>query len=192
MREINVLCTKFNSRRKKYSSYKGTIGKIAPNTVNRKFKANAPGRLWLTDGTEFRRSGSEQKIYLSPILDIYNDEIISFSISNRPTTKLTNRCLEEALDTLLNYENLTIHSDQGFHYQHSSWVKTLEEKSITQSMSGKGNCLDNSPMENFFGIMKREMFYGETFNTNEDLIRAIKEYIAWYNTKRIKIKLKGL
>ena len=192
MKENELLCIKFKNRVRKYNSYKGTVGKIANNIVNRNFKADKPNKLWLTDITEFKIRNSEKKIYLSPILDTFNGEIISYSIGFSPTVTLTNKSLEKALKRIKNKEDLTIHTDQGFHYQHSSFVRTLENNNIKQSMSRKGNCLDNAPMENFFGILKQEMFYGENYSSYEKLIEDIKEYIKWYNTKRIKENLKGM
>ena len=192
MREESLLCNKFKTRSRKYSSYKGEVGKVADNVVDREFKADKPNQLWLTDVTEFRIKGEEKKLYLSPILDIYNSEIISYTLSYHPTIELTNTMLEKALEENKDTKDLIIHSDQGFHYQHSSWTNKLEKMNITQSMSRKGNCLDNSPMENFFGILKQEMFYGENFKSYEDLINEIEKYIKWYNEDRIKTKLNGM
>ena len=189
MKECNLQCTKFHRKSRNYSSYKGTIGKIANNDLNRKFNINHPNEVWVTDVTEFRVG--EKKLYLSPILDLYNSEIISYSLSNNPTTKFTSDSLRQAISKLPKEHNLMIHSDQGFHYQHSSWVKTLEANNIKQSMSRKGNCLDNSPMENFFGILKQEMYYGETYKSTIELESDIRDYIEWYNNERIKTKLKG-
>lgn len=194
MREEKILCTKFKTRTRKYSSYKGQVGKVAPNIIERNFTATKPNSIWLTDVTEFRIKGKEEKIYLSPILDVYNGEIISYTISYHPTVELTNTMLRNALNKISDddKENLVIHSDQGFHYQHSSWTQKLEENKITQSMSRKGNCLDNSPMENFFGILKQEMYYGVEFNDYEELIKEVEKYIEWYNNDRIKTKLNGM
>lgn len=192
MREESLLCSKFKTRSRKYSSYKGQIGKVANNLVNRRFKASKPNELWLTDITEFRIKGQEKKLYLSPILDIFNSEVISYTLSNHPTINLTNTMLEKALDKNKDIKNLTIHSDQGFHYQHSSWTNRLEKMNIVQSMSRKGNCLDNSPMENFFGVLKQEMYYGVEFESYDKLVKEIEEYIKWYNEDRIKTKLNGM
>lgn len=192
MREQSLLCSKFKTRSRKYSSYKGQVGKVADNIVNRQFRASKPNQLWLTDVTEFRIKGQEKKIYLSPILDIYNSEIISYTLSNHPTINLTNKMLEKALEENKDIKDLTIHSDQGFHYQHSSWTKKLEKMNIRQSMSRKGNCLDNSPMENFFGILKQEMYYGAEFKNYNELVVEIEKYIRWYNEDRIKTKLNGM
>ncbi len=138
MREESLLCSKFKTRSRKYSSYKGQIGKVADNIVKRQFTATKPNQLWLTDVTEFRIKGEEKKLYLSPILDVYNSEIVSYTLSYHPTIELTNTMLNKALQKTKNKTNLMIHSDQGFHYQHSSWTKKLEKMNITQSMSRKG------------------------------------------------------
>ena len=192
MKQEGLLCTKFKTRSRKYSSYKGQVGKVASNVVNRNFKASRPNRLWLTDITEFRIKGDEQRLYLSPILDAYNSEIISYTLSHHPTIKLTNSMLNKAIKRIDTNDNLVIHSDQGFHYQHSSWSNKLKKLNIRQSMSRKGNCLDNSPMENFFGILKQEIFYGEEFKSYDHLISRIEKYIKWYNEDRIKTKLNGM
>ena len=125
-------------------------------------------------------------------MDLYNGEIISYNLSKSPTVDFTLKSLKDAIQSLPAKHNLMIHTDQGFHYQHRSWVRTLEKHGIKQSMSRKGNCLDNSPMENFFGLLKQEMFYCEEYNTIEELENSIREYIDWYNNKRIKTKLNGL
>ena len=192
MRQEGLLCNKFKTRSRKYSSYKGQVGKVAPNIVKRNFKANRPNKLLLTDVTEFRIKGSEQRLYLSPNLDVYNSEIISYTLSHHPTIKLTNTMLENAIHKSKNIKDLVIHSDQGFHYQHSSWSNKLKKLNIRQSMSRKGNCLDNSPMENFFGILKQEMYYGVEFKNYEQLRKEIETYIKWYNEDRIKTKLNGM
>ena len=192
MREESLLCTKFKTRSRKYSSYKGQIGKGADNLVNRQFEANKPNQLRFTDVTEFRIKDQEKKLYLSPILNLYNSEIISYTLSIHPTIELTNTMLEKALEENKDIKDLTIHSDQGFHYQHSTWTKKLEKMNIRQSMSRKGNCLDNSPMENFFGILKQEMYCGEEFNSYDHLRNEIEKNIKWYNKDRIKTKLNGM
>ncbi len=192
MKENNLLCNKYGLRRKAYSSYKGNVGKVAKNNLNRDFYVNKINTVWVSDVTEFRIRNSKIKLYLSPIMDLYNGEIISYSISKSPTVEFTLKSLKDAIQTIPVKHNLMIHTDQGFHYQHRSWVYTLEKYGIKQSMSRKGNCLDNSPMENFFGLLKQEMFYCENYKTIEELEAAIREYIDWYNNKRIKTKLNGL
>ena len=178
-------------RKRKYSSYKGTVGKVADNLINRNFDADKPNMKWYTDVTEFNLRG--EKIYLSPILDGFNGEIISYNISKSPN-------LEQIYDMLKkgfnhdNLEGLIFHSDQGWQYQHISYIIKLKEKGILQSMSRKGNSMDNGLMENFFGILKTEMFYDQKSNYNsiDELTSAINEYIYYYNHDRIKEKLKGL
>lgn len=191
MKEHALKCWKFHRRNRSYSSYKGNVGKIAKNDLNRQFNVNQPNKVWVTDVTEFRVA--DRKLYLSPILDLFNSEIVSFSLSQRPTSDFTNESLIKAVKVLPNnHEALMIHSDQGMHYQHISWVKLLEKHNIKQSMSRKGNCLDNSPIESFFGLLKQEMFHGNRFNSINELEKEIIRYIHWYNNDRIKTKLKGL
>lgn len=179
-------------KRKKYSSYKGTIGKIADNHIKREFEATKPNEKWFTDVTEFNLRGT--KLYLSPILDAYGRYIISYNISTSPNSAQIIDMLDKAFINNPNIENLIFHSDQGWQYQHNFYTKRLEEKNIIQSMSRKGNSLDNDLMENFFGIMKSEMFYGQENNYQgiEELKIAMEKYIDYYNNKRIKVKLKGL
>lgn len=185
-------CIKFTRRARKYSSFKGEVGKIAENKLNRKFKVSHTNKVWVTDVTEFKVNDSDKKLYLSPIMDLFNGEILSFKLSTSPTVKFTTDALDEALKALPENHSLTIHSDQGFHYQNIQWVNRLEKRNITQSMSRRGNCIDNSPMESFFGILKQEMYYGKKFSTIDELRNEIEEYIYWYNNERIKEKLNGL
>ena len=177
--------------KRKYSSYKGTVGKIAKNYIDRNFYADKPNKKWYTDITEFNLRG--EKAYLSPILDGFNGEIISYNISKNPNLEQINDMLNKAFDNK-NLEGLILHSDQGWQYQHKSYQQRLKNKGIKQSMSRKGNSMDNGLMENFFGIIKTEMFYDQedNYKTLDDLIRAIDNYIGYYNYNRIKVKLKGL
>ena len=139
---------------KKYKSYKGTVGKIADNILDRNFKADAPNEKWVTDITEFKLFG--EKLYLSPVLDLFNGEIITYTIGSRPTYSLVSEMLEKALERLPKEHQLLMHSDQGWHYQMKPYRHALKAKGVLQSMSRKGNCHDNSVMENFFGILKSE------------------------------------
>ena len=177
-------------RVKKYRSYKGEVGKIAPNLLQRNFKADKPNQKWTTDITEFAMFG--KKIYLSPILDMYNREIISYNISERPVLSQVLDMVDRAFSTLPDSTNLIFHSDQGWQYQHKQYQERLREKGIRQSMSRKGNCLDNAVMENFFGLLKSELIYLKKFCSIEEFILELKNYIDYYNNKRIKSKLKGL
>ena len=176
-------------RRKKYKSYKGEVGKIAPNLLNRDFSTTQPNQKWVTDLTEFKIN--ERKIYLSPIMDLHTKEILSYNIGYSPNVHLVTDMLDQAINGR-DISHLTIHSDQGFHYQNRSYISRLEENKITQSMSRKGNCLDNAVIENFFGILKSEMYYTEKFKCPVQFIQALKAYIKYYNEERISSKLKGM
>lgn len=175
-------------RIKKYKSYKGNVGKIAPNILKRDFKAEKPNKKWVTDITEFALCG--QKIYLSPIIDLYNGEIISYNISDRPVFAQVEDMLNKAFAKIPDNTNLILHSDQGWQYQMKSYQNMLKEKGIIQSMSRKGNCLDNSMAENFFSQLKAEFLYIQEFESIEQFKTELIEYIEYYNTKRIKNKLK--
>ncbi len=175
-------------RKSRYKSYKGEVGKIAPNILNRDFVAKAPFQKLTTDVTEF--AVCDEKVYLSPILDIYNNEIISYSISTSPNFNQTREMLNGLIHKLPANVQPILHSDQGWQYQIKEYQRMLKENNIIQSMSRKGNCLDNSVMENFFGRLKTEMFYGEKFESVNTFIDKLKEYIYYYNNERIILKLK--
>ena len=172
----------------KYRSYKGQVGKIADNILQRQFKADHPNQKWVTDVTEFNVRG--EKLYLSPIMDLFNGEIISFQMQRKPIFGLVKDMLKDAMSTLKSNEKPIVHSDQGWQYQMAYYQNQLAEKGLTPSMSRKGNCLDNASMESFFGILKSECFYGEKFKTVDELEQTVKEYIHYYNHERIKVKLK--
>ena len=178
-------------RKRKYSSYQGEIGKKAENLIRRQFEASKPMEKCYTDVTEFAIPASSQKLYLSPVLDGFNSEIIAYNLSTSPNLAQVKMMLEQAF-TEKYYENTILHSDQGWQYQHDFYHHFLEDKGIQQSMSRKGNSPDNGMMESFFGILKSEMFYGyeKTFKSIEHLEQAIVDYINYYNNKRIKVKLK--
>ena len=180
-------------RKRKYSSYQGEIGKKAENLIRRQFEASKPMEKCYTDVTEFAIPASSQKLYLSPVLDGFNSEIIAYNLSTSPNLAQVKMMLEQAF-TEKYYENTILHSDQGWQYQHDFYHHFLEDKGIQQSMSRKGNSPDNGMMESFFGILKSEMFYGyeKTFKSIAHLEQAIVDYINYYNNKRIKVKLKGL
>ncbi|WP_128715721.1 IS3 family transposase [Oceanobacillus caeni] len=193
MRELGLKCVKFMRKSRKYNSYKGKVGKVAKNRISRRFSTPISLQKLVTDITEFKCLG-EEKLYLNPILDLYNGEIIAFGIRKRPTLDLVMEPLKETIGIIENHATYrtTIHSDQGWHYQHNQWVKTLKANKIFQSMSRKATCADNASMENFFGILKQEMYYGEKLVSYEELKRRIEEYIYWYNNERSKEKLAGL
>lgn len=174
-------------RVKKYKSYKGELGRIAPNVLERNFKAAAPNQKWATDITQFNVSGG--KLYLSPIIDLFNQEIISYELTERPVFNQVAVMLKKAFRKIPKNTNLVLHSDQGWQYQMKTYQKLLKKKGIVQSMSRKGNCLDNAIIENFFGILKSELFYTQKFKSIKHLKREIKQYINYYNNERIKSNL---
>ena len=192
--------------RAKYKSYKGDFNGTVDNKLLykrvdtkrhraeyiRDFSTTDVNEKWTTDVSEFHIAAG--KLYLSPILDMHNREIVSYNISKSPGYMQITDMLNKAFNKFDDLSNLIFHSDQGWQYQMYQYHKALRERGITQSMSRKGNCLDNSPMENFFGKMKNEMFYGHEyeFQTLEQLQKAIEEYIDYYNNERIQVKLKGL
>lgn len=188
----------------KYKSYKGNQHHKCSNellvrsmnhkhtVLKRNFSTSQCNQKWTTDVSEFRIAAG--KLYLSPILDMHTREIISYTISSHPNFIQIKTMLEQAFDQHEDLYGVILHSDQGWQYQMHEYRNQLKAKGIIQSMSRKGNCLDNSPMENFFGIMKKEMFYGfeNTFKTLSELKSAMEEYIHYYNNQRISLKLKGL
>ncbi|VPR13270.1 IS3-Spn1, transposase [Streptococcus pneumoniae] len=180
-------------QKRKYSSHKGDVGKKAENLIQGQFEGSKTMEKCYTDVTEFAIPVSTQKLYLSPVLDGFNSEIIAYNLSTSPNLEQVQTMLEQAF-TEKHYENTILHSDQGWQYQHDSYHQFLEGKGIQASMSRKGNSQDNGRMESFFGILKSEMFYGyeKTFKSLNQLEQAIIDYIDYYNNKRIKVKLKGL
>ncbi|HEU9054514.1 TPA: IS3 family transposase [Streptococcus pneumoniae] len=191
---IKVLNLQAKMRQKrKYSSHKGDVGKKAENLIQGQFEGSKTMEKCYTDVTEFAIPASTQKLYLSPVLDGFNSEIIAFNLSTSPNLEQVKSMLEQAF-TEKHYENTILHSDQGWQYRHDSYHRFLESKGVQASMSRKGNSQDNGMMESFFGILKSEMFYGyeKTFKSLNQLEQAIVDYIDYYNNKRIKVKLKGL
>ena len=190
--EVLNLQAKMRQKRK-YSSHKGDVGKKAENLIQRQFEGSKTMEKCYTDVTEFAIPASTQKLYLSPVLDGFNSEIIAYNLSTSPNLEQVKTMLEQAF-TEKHYENTILHSDQGWQYQHDSYHQFLEGKGIQASMSRKGNSPDNGMMESFFGILKSEMFYGyeKSFESLKQLEQAIVNYIDYYNNKRIKVKLKGL
>jgi putative transposase len=188
MRSLRLVCKV--RRKKRYNSYRGEQGTVAPNVLNREFHADSPNEKWVTDVTEF--SVGDRKLYLSPVMDLFDRQIISYAVGLSPNLELTNASLRDALVTLEPGQLPLVHSDQGFQYQHASWRRMLQNAGATQSMSRKGNCYDNAVMENFFGHLKEELFHRVRFLNTDALTAAVHEYIHWYNTERISTKLKGL
>ena len=188
----------------KYHSYKGDNGQYKENLllykkideINhtteyiRDFSTSGSNQKWTTDVSEFRAPAGT--LYLSPVMDMYDRSIISYDISEHPDFVQTKRMIDRAFDQYKNLEGLIFHSDQGWQYQMKPYQTWLKDKGIRQSFSRKGNCMDNSLMENFFSIMKNEMYYGYTYSSIEELRKAMEEYILYYNAERINAKRKGL
>jgi len=174
--------------RRLYKSYKGKVGKVADNILNRDFKAEKPNQKWATDITEMKLP--DGKGYFSPVMDLYNGEIITYTIKDRPTYSLVDNMMDEALNYVNEDDDLTIHTDQGWHYQMAQYQKKLKDQNITQSMSRKGNCHDNAVIENFFGIFKTEFYYKKSFESFDHFTQELDKYIRYYNHERIKTNLK--
>ena len=187
MKELGLVC---RVRMKKYRSNKGEVGKAAPNLLNRDFYADKPNQKWVTDVTEFSLFG--EKLYLSPILDLCSSDLVSYTISERPVLSMVTAMLDKAFEKIPDNTNLILHPDQGWQYQHRQYQRMLREKGIRQSMSRKGNCLDNAVIENFFGLLKSELLYLQDFESMEHFKQELIDYLDYYNNHRIKAKLKGL
>ncbi|SHJ74877.1 Transposase InsO and inactivated derivatives [Parasporobacterium paucivorans DSM 15970] len=197
IQKLGLQVRSFTRKSRKYSSYKGKVGKVAPNKVHRRFDTHIPHQKITTDTSEFKYYEIDakgrmiiKKLYLDPFMDLWNREIISYGISRRPSAENIMKALNESLEITSDCQyRRTFHSDQGWAYQMNAYVYTLKENRVFQSMSRKGNCHDNSVMENFFGIMKQEMYYGAVFYSYEELKETIEKYIKYYNEQRIKEKL---
>ena len=188
---MNSLGLKGKQRKNdQYHSYKGTVGKVADNLLKRDFYAGKPFEKLTTDVTQFNICDS--KVYLSPVLDLFNNEVVSYAVSMSPNLEQIREMLNGLFEKLPADAKPIFHSDQGWQYQHAEYPRLLSEHNITQSMSRKGNCMDNGAMENFFGRLKVEMFYGEKFESVNAFIDELKKYIHYYNTERISLKLKGM
>ena len=189
--------TSYTRKSRRFSTYKGIVGRIAPNRINRRFKTNVPHQKITTDTTEFKYYETDskgrvsiRKLYLDPFMDMWNQEILSYGISDRPSAQSIMTALNKAIDVTSDCRfRRTFHSDRGWAYQMGVYRQTLNKHRIFQSMSRKGNCYDNSPMENFFGIMKQEMYYGQVYSSFDELKDAIDKYIRYYNQKRSKASL---
>ena len=169
----------------RYHSYKGTVGRIADNLL-----AEKPYEKLTTDVTQFKIG--DTKVYLSPIMDLYNREILSYSISLSPNMDQIKEMLNGLFSKMPKEATPIFHSDQGWQYQNPTYQQLLKDHNIFQSMSRKGNCMDNGAMENFFGRLKVEMFYGEKFKSVNSFIDELNDYIYYYNNDRISTRLNGM
>lgn len=189
-RLMNCLGLKSLVRPRRYRSYRGEYAS-SPNLLDRQFEATRPNEKWVTDVTEFNVQG--KKLYLSPVMDLYNGEIVAYEMQERPLYSLVGNMLKKALAKLKGRgDTPLLHSDQGWQYQMAAYRKKLVEHGLTQSMSRKGNCLDNAAMESFFGTLKSEFFYLSKFANVEELKSGLRRYMHYYNHERIKLKLEGL
>jgi putative transposase len=189
-RLMGALGLKSCVRIKKYRSYHGEVGRAAPNILEREFRAARPNEKWVTDVTEFSVGG--QKLYLSPILDLYNGEIVAFETARRPLFKMVGAMLHRAFTRLGPNDRPILHSDQGWQYRMPIYREALQQRAVTPSMSRKGNCLDNAVMESFFGTLKAEFYHLNQFRDLDDLQMGLRRYIHYYNHERIRLKLGGL
>jgi transposase InsO family protein len=197
MQKLGFQVTSFTRKSRRYNSYKGNVGKIAPNRIHRRFKTSVPHQKITTDTTEFKYYEIDdkgrmviKKLYLDPFLDMFNGEVLSYSISQKPSAAGILSAQKKAIEITSDCQyRRTFHSDRGWAYQMSAYSRELKENKIYQSMSRKGNCYDNSVMENFFGILKQEMYYGTAYYSFDELKETIERYIKYYNEKRIKEKL---
>lgn len=197
MQELQLQVTSFTRKSRKYSSYKGKIGTVAPNRINRRFNTPIPHQKITTDTSEFKYCELDsngrvtiKKLYLDPFLDMCSGEIISYGIDRRPSSQNVMSALEDAITATADCPyRRTFHSDQGWAYQMKAYQRRLKEERIFQSMSRKGNCHDNAVMENFFGLLKQEIYYGVVYYSYEELKSAIDQYIKYYNEQRIKERL---
>jgi transposase InsO family protein len=189
-RLMKKLGLKSVQRRKKYTSYKGEVGATAPNVLAREFNAKKPNQKWVTDITEFKVGN--QKLYFSPVKDLFNGEIVAYTMNERPVFDLVTSMLKKAMRKLGKDDKPVLHSDQGWQYQMQSYRKMLSDRDITQSMSRKGNCYDNASMESFFAVMKSECFHPQKFSSIDQLEKELAAYVRYYNHERISGALDGL
>lgn len=192
MKKLGICVSSYWHKSRKYNSYKVTVGRIAKNKLRRRFWTSIPHQKITTDTTEFKyyEDGVQRKLYLNPFLDLFNNEIIAYNISKAPTYQSISNALEQAVQITSDCQyRRTFHSDQGWGYQMKQYSILLKKNKIFQSMSRKGNCYDNAVMENFFGLLKQEIYYGYVFLSFKALQTALKDFIYYYNHERIKKKL---
>lgn len=162
----------------------------AENVLNREFTADIPNEKWVTDVTEFKYyvNGEKQKIYLSAILDLFDRRVVAYEIGDSNNNELVFRNFDHAVELYPDAHPI-FHSDRGFQYTNATFYQKLIAAEMTQSMSRVGKCLDNGPMEGFWGILKRERYYGIRFESKAELITMISTYIEYYNNSRYQRKL---
>lgn len=178
------------ARVKQYRAFRGAESVNAANLLNRQFTAHRPNQKWVTDVTQFRINN--EKLYLSPVVDLFNGEVISYDVSRRPLFAMVQRMVDRAVSRLRPGEQPILHSDQGWQYRMPVYAKALVGSGLRMSMSRKGNCYDNAPAESFFGALKAEFYHPNKFETVEALAAGLASYIDYYNNDRIKLRLGGL
>lgn len=197
VQKMGIQVTSYTRKNRKYNSYKGTVGVVASNRINRRFSTSVPHQKITTDTTELRYYEKDargvyqqKKAYLDPYMDLFNGEILCSRFGQQPNGKTANEGLAKAIAITSDCVfRRTFHSDQGWAYQMPSYRKQLKDNKIFQSMSRKGNCWDNAPMESFFGILKQEIYHGRIFYSFHELKEAVDSFIRYYNEKRIKKNL---
>ena len=197
MQKLGLQVTSYTRKSRRYNSYRGKVGRIAPNRIHRRFHTTISHQKITTDTTEFKYYEIDakgrmiiKKLYFDPFLDMFNGEIISYSVSKTPSAMSILSAQKKAIEITSDCPyRRTFHSDRGWEYQMPAYSRELKKNKIFQSMSRKGNCYDNSVMENFFGLLKQEIYYGNTYYSFDELKGAIEKYIVYYNEKRIKEKL---
>ena len=178
-------------RRKRKRYVPSTAQYVAENRLNREFTASKPNEKWVTDVTEFKL-GNGRKTYLSAILDLYDGSIISYVLGHSNNNKLVFQTLDQAITILKENEHPLIHSDRGYQYTSHGFKRKIEKAKMIHSMSRVGKCIDNGPMESFWGTLKCEKYYLHKYETFEALQQAIDNYIQFYNNERYQEKLNGL
>lgn len=185
MRALGLQCPV--RRRRRYNSFRGEVGHATDNVLNRQFTASAKHTKWVTDVTEFAIGAS--KVYVSPVLDLYDNRIVSAVSGPSPSVKMVTDGLRAAIDSLEPGEKPLVHSDQGFQYRHALWQGMLRKTGLVQSMSRKGTCLDNAVMEGFFSHLKEEWFRIQQPATIDDFHAGLTDYLQWWNKTRIQQRL---
>lgn len=191
MHEMGIKCSiRRETNYHRYSSYKGVVGETFENIIGRNFSADGPWQKMGTDVTEFKQSWG--KAYFAPVYDFGSKEIVAWSTSTSPNMVQQRELLDQLLSKMPKGAKPILHSDMGWQYQHPGWTKRLKKAGIVQSMSRKGNCIDNAATEQVFGHLKDEFFRGRTWPDFESFKADLDAYVVHWNTRRRQVKLKGL
>lgn len=191
-RHMRLLGVSSAIRRKKTNYLRYKPEHVGNNVLNRDFTANGPNEKWLTDVTEFKLCGSTKKLYLSAIIDLYDNSIVTYKMGASNNNHLVFKTFDQAIKKYPDTKEILFHSDRGFQYTNQVFKKKLDDQRFIQSMSRVGKCIDNGPMEAFWGTLKCEMYKLNKFYSIDQLKMAIEEYILFYNNQRYQPVLKGL